>query len=149
MHDDEAAELGVKKAGLDELFSSCEVIILSGGHTSETTHLVGEELFKRMRNRSLFVNIARGKMVDEKAMARAARTQNIYLALDVFDEEPLPAESPLRGLDNVLLTPHRANNPIEFEARWQFLADELELFFSGQKPHTTLTSARAKVMSES
>ncbi|MDA3798579.1 MAG: hypothetical protein PF692_05815 [Kiritimatiellae bacterium] len=52
-------------------------------------------------------------------------------------------------MDNVLLTPHRANNPIEFEKRWSFLADEFEKYFNGQKPETSLDIVHASVMSES
>jgi D-3-phosphoglycerate dehydrogenase len=102
-----------------------------------------------MRNRALFVNIARGKMVDEKAMSEAAINKNIRLALDVFEEEPLPNDSPLRNNDKVLLTPHRANNPIEFEQRWSFLADEFDRFFNEDRPLTALTLNRSKVMSAS
>ncbi len=149
MSEEEAAKLNVTRAGMEEIFSECEIIILSGGHTAETTHLVGAEHFARMGERALFVNIARGKMVDEAAMAEAAATRNIHLALDVFEEEPLPEHSPLRGRDNVLLTPHRANNPIEFEQRWDFLADEFDRYFRGEKPQTSLTLDRVKTMSES
>jgi len=149
MSDAQANELKVRKADLNDIFTNCEIIILSGGHTDATTHLIGKEQFAVMRDDALFVNIARGKMVDEKAMAEAATNRNIHLALDVFEEEPLPETSPLRGNDNVLLTPHRANNPIEFEQRWNFLADEFDKFFSGEKPQTALTLNRIKVMSES
>ncbi len=149
MSNEEAEELEVHKASLNEIFSECEVIILSGGHTNGTTHLVGREQFELMQDRALFVNIARGKMVDEQAMAEVVAKKDIRLALDVFEEEPLPADSPLRGNDKVLITPHRANNPIEFELRWQFLADEFDKFFNGEKPTTALTLDRIKVMSES
>lgn len=149
MSDIQAIELNVTKADLNDIFENCEIIILSGGHTDATTHLIGKEQFDLMQDHALFVNIARGKMVDEKAMAEAAATKNIHLALDVFEEEPLPENSPLRGNDKVLLTPHRANNPIEFEQRWSFLADEFDKFFSGKKPQTALTLNRIKVMSES
>jgi len=70
----------------------------------------------------------------------------LFPKVDVFEEEPLPETSPLRNNDKVLLTPHRANNPIEFEQRWEFLADELDKFFSGEKPQTALTLNRIKVM---
>lgn len=149
MSDDQANKLKLKKADLNGIFENCEIIILSGGHTDATTHLIGKEQFDLMQDRALFVNIARGKMVDEKAMAEAAVNKNIHLALDVFEEEPLPKTSLLRNNDKVLLTPHRANNPIEFEQRWSFLADELDKFFSGEKPQTALTLNRVKVMSES
>lgn len=149
LSDDRAAELGVQRASISAIFGTCEIIILAGGHTDATTHLVGAPEFGLMQERALFVNIARGKMVDEAAMCATAKAKNIYLALDVFEEEPLADSSPLRELENVLLTPHRANNPIEFEQRWQFLADELERFFRGEKPQTALTLGRARVMSES
>ena len=149
MSDEQAKELKVQKADLNEIFKNCEIIILSGGHTDATTHLIGKEQFDLMQDRTLFVNIARGKMVDEKAMTEAVTSKNIYLALDVFEEEPLPKDSSLRNNDKVLLTPHRANNPIEFEQRWSFLADEFDRFFNGEKPQTALSLNRVKVMSES
>ena len=149
MSDEQAKELKVQKANLNDIFKNCEIIILSGGHTDATTHLIGKEQFDLMQDQTLFVNIARGKMVDEEAMAEAVTNKNIYLALDVFEEEPLPKDSSLRNNDKVLLTPHRANNPIEFEQRWSFLADEFDRFFNGEKPQTALTLNRVKVMSES
>jgi D-3-phosphoglycerate dehydrogenase len=73
----------------------------------------------------------------------------IYLALDVFENEPLEEDSPLRKNDRVLITPHRANNSIEFEERWQCLAEEIEKFFKGETPDSALTFERARMMSES
>ena len=84
--DTEAEQLKIQKADLNDIFENCEIIILSGGHTDATTHLIDREQFNLMQNRALFVNIARGKMVDEKAMAEAVASKNIYLALDVFEE---------------------------------------------------------------
>jgi phosphoglycerate dehydrogenase-like enzyme len=143
----EAAEL--KKRELDDIFRSCEVIVLAGGYNPSTHHLIRRRHFDLMREDALFVNIARGKMVNEAEMTAAVQERPIYLALDVFEEEPLPADSPLRASDRVLLTPHRANNPIEFEQRWQTLADEIEAFCAGRTPESALTPERAAVMSES
>lgn len=145
----DAKALGVRKLTLNEAFRSCEVIVLAGGSTAATHHMVGAEQFALMRDQALFVNIARGKMVDEQAMIAAVQTRPIFLALDVFEEEPLAADSPLRACDRVLLTPHRANNSIEFEQRWNCLADDLERFARGETPESTLTVERALVMSES
>ena len=134
---------------LTEAFAGNEIIILAGGSNAETFHMIGAEQFAAMREDALFVNIARGKMVDQAAMIAAAESKNIFLALDVFENEPLEADSPLRKLDRVLLTPHRANNSIEFEERWKCLAGELECFAAGGVPESALTIDRAKVMSES
>lgn len=146
---EQAEEMGVTKLELNEIFRECEIIILAGGYTPETHHMIGQEQFDQMQEEALFVNIARGKMVDEQAVIAAVNSKPIYLALDVFEEEPLPADSPLRQSDQVLLTPHRANNPREFEDRWQCLADELELFFTGKRPSSALTLNRARAMSSS
>jgi phosphoglycerate dehydrogenase-like enzyme len=149
LSDADAGDMGVAQLSLDEVFEQCEVIVLAGGYTPETHHLVGRRQFERMQPGALFVNIARGKMVDEQAMIEALGQREIYLALDVFDEEPLPPDSPLRESDRVLLVPHRGNNAIEFEERWQCLADEIERFYTGKRPESALTLERLAVMSES
>ena len=149
LKDEDAAKIGVRKMELNELFADREIIILAGGYTPETHHMVGAEQFAQMKDGALFVNIARGGMVDQQAMINAVQTKNIYLALDVFETEPLEADSPLRENDRVLITPHRANNSIEFEERWQCLADEIEKFCTGERPDSLLTPERAKTMSES
>lgn len=145
----EARRRGVTLLGLDALFETCEVIVLAGGYTPETRRMIGRAQFERMQPRALFVNIARGQMVDEQAMIETVQGRNIYLALDVFEEEPLPAESPLRASDRVLLAPHRGNNAEEFETRWQCLAGEIERFCAGQTPESALTPARLRAMSAS
>ena len=145
----EAQAAGLRKRELDDIFQSCEVVVLAGGYNPATHHLIRRKHFDLMQENALFVNIARGKMVNEAEMVAAVRERAIYLALDVFEEEPLSADSPLRGNDRVLMTPHRANNPIEFEQRWQTLADEIERFACGETPESALTPERAAAMSES
>lgn len=149
LDEEAAAKLGLKKQSLNEMFADREIIILAGGYTPETHHMVGKEQFDLMKDDALFVNIARGKMVDQAAMIDALEAKNIYLALDVFENEPLEDKSPLRKNDRVLMTPHRANNSIEFEERWRCLADDIEKFFTGRKPDSALTIERARGMSDS
>ena len=146
---EEAASAGVRTVELNDAFAESEVIILAGGNTPDNHHIVGKEQFARMKKDALFVNIARGQMVDEAAMAAAAAEKPIFLALDVFETEPLPENSPLRNRENVLITPHRANNSIEFEERWKCLADDLVSLAKGGLPDSVLTEERAKTMSES
>lgn len=149
LDDENAGRKRVKRLSLEEVFSCCEVVVLAGGYTPETHHLIRREHFDRMPAGGLFVNIARGRMVHEQEMIEAVSKRDIYLALDVFEEEPLPADSPLRSNDRVLLTPHRGNNAIEFEQRWQCLADEIERFYRGERPESALTLDRSARMSES
>jgi len=123
--------------------------VLAGGYTPDTHHMIRKSHFERIPPGALFVNIARGKMVDEQEMIEALAQHEFYLALDVFEEEPLAADSPLRQSDRVLLVPHRGNNAIEFEERWPCLADEIERFCTGKRPESALTVERLRVMSES
>ncbi|NLF94036.1 MAG: glyoxylate reductase [Oligosphaeraceae bacterium] len=144
-----ADQAGLRLLTLDEACRQSEILVLAGGNTAETFHLLGRRQFELMPDNALFVNIARGAMVDQQAMLEVAAARKIFLALDVFETEPLEADSPLRSMPNVLITPHRANNAIEFEERWQCLALDIERFASGQLPDSALTPERARVMSES
>lgn len=145
----DAEAKGVENLDLDAIFATCEVVVLAGGYTPDTHHMIRKGHFERMQPGALFVNIARGKMVHEQEMIEALGHREIYLALDVFEEEPLAPDSPLRESDRVLLVPHRGNNAIEFEQRWQCLADEIERYYTGQRPESALTMERLRVMSES
>jgi D-3-phosphoglycerate dehydrogenase len=138
-----------KAASLDTLFAECELIILAGGYTPETHHMIGAQHFEKMADEAVFINIARGKMVNQAEMIEVAERKNIYLALDVFENEPLEKDSLLRKNDRYLIAPHRANAPREFEERWKYVADELTRFAEGETPETALNLERAKVMSES
>lgn len=149
LSEEQARDKGVTKLDLEAVFSECEVVVLAGGYTPETHHMIRKRHFERMQPGGLFVNIARGKMVHEAEMIEALQENDIYLALDVFEEEPLPADSLLRDSERVLLVPHRGNNAIEFEERWQCLADEIERFYTGIRPESALTLQRLDVMSES
>lgn len=99
--------LGVKRLGsLGELFATSDVVVELAALTPENHHLVDESILRLIRPGGVFVNVGRGSVVDEAALARVAQEGKIQVALDVFEVEPLPKESPLRGLPNVTLLPH-------------------------------------------
>ncbi|MBR7104314.1 MAG: glyoxylate reductase [Lentisphaeria bacterium] len=149
LSDADAAVMGVTKKSLEAAMAESEIIILAGGYTPETHHMIGAKEFALMQENALLVNIARGGMIDQQAMIEAVNSKNIFLALDVFEKEPLEEDSPLRENDRVLMTPHRANNSIEFEQRWQCLAEEINDFYNGKSPASLLTPVRSRVMSDS
>ncbi|MEJ6950157.1 D-2-hydroxyacid dehydrogenase [Natronospora cellulosivora (SeqCode)] len=101
---------------IDELYSNKELlqllpradyVVVTVPLTDETRAMFGEKEFKAMKESAFFVNIARGEVVDEKAMIRAFEDGEIDgAALDVFEEEPLNINSPLYSLENVYITPH-------------------------------------------
>ena len=88
---------------LDEADFVCLILPL----TDETYHLFGAEQFARMKSSAIFINAGRGPVVDEKALISALRNGDIHAAgLDVFEQEPLPASSPLLKMPNVVALPH-------------------------------------------
>ena len=127
------AELGVHKAGLDELLAACHVVTLHAPTTQETRHMIGARRLGLLRDGAILVNTARSWLVDEAALLPELRSGRIQAALDVFDQEPLPVDSPLRHLDNVILTPHVAG--LSAEARYrqgQVIVDEIRRFLAGE-----------------
>lgn len=104
----EAAEAaGVTYVGRDELFNRADVLTIHLKLSDRTRGLVGAPELALMKPTVLLVNTSRGPIVDEAALVDALRSRSIGgAALDVFDVEPLPKNHPLRGLDNVLTTPH-------------------------------------------
>ena len=100
--------LGVcRSASLEELFSQNDVIVELAALTEKTRGMVTEALLRMIPINGSFVNVGRGAVVDEAALARVAgERSDLQIALDVYAVEPLPLDSPLRGMKNVLLLPH-------------------------------------------
>lgn len=91
--------------------AQADILCLACALTPENHHLVNADLLSRMKPSALVVNVARGPVIDEAALIAALRQGRIAgAALDVFEAEPLPADSPLRQMDNVVLSSHNANN---------------------------------------
>lgn len=104
---DRAADLGVELLELDELLSRCDVVTLHAPLTDETAGMIGAGELGRMKDTSILINAARGGLVDEAALARALTDGELAAAgVDVFQEEPLPEDSPLRDAPNLVMTPH-------------------------------------------
>ena len=113
-----AVEMGCHLVGLDEVFEQADVVSLNLPMSPSNRHLVNAERLGRMKPGSFLVNTARGPLVDEEALLAALRSGRIAgAALDVFEEEPLPATSPLRELPNVILGSHNASNTAEAVSR--------------------------------
>ncbi|MGF7397285.1 D-2-hydroxyacid dehydrogenase [Thermoanaerobacterium thermosaccharolyticum] len=115
--------IGVRKSGnisqfIDEMYtndnmiyavSKADYVICALPLTDDTYHLLGKDFFKNMKNDAVFINIGRGKVVDESSLIDALKNKTIRgAALDVFEEEPLSKESPLWDMENVIITPHTA-----------------------------------------
>jgi phosphoglycerate dehydrogenase-like enzyme len=133
LNEADAGALGVERATLTDLFDLSTVVSIHAPITPETHHLVGAAELSRLRDGAIFINCARSWIVDQDALLGELRTGRFWAALDVFDQEPLPVDSPFRTLDNVLITPHRAGHSADTHRR-QGLAmiEEVRRFFKGE-----------------
>lgn len=103
---------------LTELLESSDFISVHAPNTPATRHLIGEQAFQKMRREAYLINTARGALVDADALIRAVSSGKIAgAAMDVYEQEPLPANHPLRSTPNLLLTPHNAFNSKEAALR--------------------------------
>jgi len=113
-----AAELQVRLLPLDQLLRTADVVTLHVALTEQTRHLINAERLALMKKTAVLINTARGELVDEAALAAAITQKAIAgAAVDVFSQEPLPADSPLRALERVILTPHLAASTAEAQDR--------------------------------
>ena len=119
---------------LPYLLASSDVVVLATPLTPETRGLIGERELRTMRAGSFLINIARGGVVDEPALIEALRDGHLGGAgLDVFATEPLPADSPLWDLPNVIITPHVATSSDRYMQRVEELVcDNLRRYLDGQ-----------------
>ncbi len=100
------------------MVAECDYVINILPLTADTRHFFDKELFKVMKKTAVFINIGRGGSVDEPALIHALKKGEIAGAsLDVFEQEPLPADSPLWQMENAILTPHIAGNTPNYDER--------------------------------
>jgi phosphoglycerate dehydrogenase-like enzyme len=132
--DARAAAAGVVRVDKRTLFAESDVITVHMKPAPSTLGIVGREEFAVMKPDAIIVNTSRGPLIDETAMVEALRTGRIGGAgLDVFNQEPLPLDHPLRGLDNALLTPHIG-----------YVTDDTYRIFYGQSAENILAFLNGK-----
>ena len=132
---------------LTELLQQADFICLTLPLTAETEGLIGAKEFALMRPESIFINISRGKVVDETALIEALRTGQIRAAgLDVFEREPLQTDSPLLTLNNVVATPHMGSATHETrEAMARCAVDNLLMALAGERPKNLVNAGAWQV----
>lgn len=133
LSDRESDQLGVRRVALEELFATSDIVSLHAPSTEETREMITTRHFRALRDGALFINTARTWVVDRAAMLEALQTGRFRAVLDVFYQEPLPADDPLRDLDNVLLTPHISGLTVESRLRLvEAIAEDVRRFFVGE-----------------
>jgi phosphoglycerate dehydrogenase-like enzyme len=131
--DERAAEVGVERLEHDEFFATSDVVSVHLKLGLRSRGYIGRAEFALMRPTALLINTSRGPVVDEAALIDALRARRIAgAALDVFDDEPLPADHPLRSLPNTLLTPHIGYATIEtYHDYYRQAVDDIAAFRRG------------------
>ena len=135
-----AVKLGVKFVGLDELLRTADVVSIHAKLTDESRSLIGKPQFDLMKPNTLLVNVARGPIVDTNALVDALNSGHLGgAAIDVFDQEPIPADHPLLGCEQVVLTPHCADmTPEGVDLLNEGAVDNVIAFLQGQ-PRNVVT----------
>ena len=123
-----------KMDGFHELLAASDVVAICAPLTPETDGMFDDAAFEQMQSHALLINVTRGKIVDEPALIRALTSGNIGGAgLDVTPEEPLPTDSPLWDMPNVIITPHVAGgSPIRLDRSVGLFCDNLERLLVGK-----------------
>ena len=129
-------QLGATRRELDELLAESDFVCVTVPLTADTERLIGDQQFALMKRSAIFINIARGKVVDESALINALENGVIKAAgLDVFEQEPLSASSPLPHMPNVVALPHIGSATHETrEAMAQRAVDNIRLALQGEPP---------------
>ncbi len=129
-------ELGAAFVPLPELLRQSDFVSVHTPLTAETHHLIGAAELAMMKPSAVLVNTSRGPVVDERALAEALGEGRIFSAgLDVFEEEPLPKESPLLGIERVVLLPHVGSASVATRTRMaRMAAENLVAGLAGRRP---------------
>ena len=135
-----ASQLGVQYMELDELLRTADVVSLHVKLTDDSRHLIGKRELVLMKSNALLINVARGEVVDTEALVEALNSGHLGgAAIDVYDEEPPPADHPLLACDQVILTPHCADmTPEGVDLLNEGAVDNVIAFLNGE-PQNVVT----------
>ena len=140
-------ELGAEYLSLNDLLRVSDFVSIHVPLTPETTSLIGEEELKKMKKTAYLINTSRGRVIDEEALCRALEEEWIAGAgLDVFSEEPLPLDSPLIKMENVVLTPHMATHTVETRSLMaSTVAEDVRRVLIGKTPLNPVPEQRGMI----
>jgi len=137
-----ASDSFVKMTNFDDLIQVSDIVSVHTALNQQTKHIIDQAVFKKMKKSALFINTARGGIVNEKDLIAALKNKNISGAcLDVFESEPLSFDSELRNFSNVILTPHTAGMPDGFKfhkKRYDFFINNIKRVKNGEEPENKL-----------
>jgi len=147
LSDAEAKQLNIEKTSLEDLFRRSDFVSVHAPMTKETYHMINERHLKLLRDEAVLVNTSRGKIIDQEALIKECMSKKILVALDVTDPEPLPPDSPLRKLKNVIITPHIAGfGSYGAQKIGEMTLKALEDFFAGRKVENAINFEKYDIL---
>ena len=130
--DDVVGKYNLQRASIEEIVSTCDITTIQTALNEETYHMINKNMLAKVKEGSLFVNTARGNVVDEEALIEQLKSGRFNAILDVYGKEPIDSSSELLQLDNVMLMPHMAGPTYDWRANiGSNLADEIPNVLAG------------------
>jgi phosphoglycerate dehydrogenase-like enzyme len=120
---------------IDDVVSKCDFLVIATPYTEKTHHLIDESIFSHMKDETYLLNIARGSIIDEEALINNLKSGKIKkAALDVFEVEPLPEDSPLWEMENVIISPHNSwVSDMNSSKRYEIVYKNMKKYINGEK----------------
>ncbi|MGF1453672.1 MAG: NAD(P)-dependent oxidoreductase [Opitutales bacterium] len=135
-------EFKAERMDIGAMIPACDVVVLCAASNEGTRRLINADRVAQFRPNAVLINVARANLVDYAALSQRLEQGDLIAALDVFEQEPLPADATLRKLPNTYLTPHRAGGLIRSVQRnLDWLIEDLDRHLNGQPRQHTLTEA--------
>jgi len=143
---EKAKELGFELCALEEALQ-CDVVSVHMTLTPETVHLIDMKKLSLIRDGAILMNTSRGRLIDEDALVETLESGRIFAILDVFRQEPLPADHKLRNMPNVITTPHSAGTSVYWRRKMaQLVLDDLKRVLAGETPVGIITLEKYRTM---
>jgi phosphoglycerate dehydrogenase-like enzyme len=130
--EEDARALGVERVDIDQLATRADIVSLHCPENEHTRHMINAAVLSSMRDGAVLINTARGGLIDESALIDELRNERIFAFLDVTDPEPPAADSPLRRLGNVVVTPHIAGCIENCNRMGELAVEEIRRHLAGE-----------------
>jgi phosphoglycerate dehydrogenase-like enzyme len=144
--EEKAKQYNARKVDLDTLLRESDIISIHAPANEETHHMFSTRTLQLMKDDAILINTSRGTLIDESALIAELSKGRLFACLDVFDPEPPAVDSPLRKLDNCIVTPHIAGCITNCTRMGDMAAEELRRYFAGENQLHPVTREMMKVI---
>ncbi|MCZ8514769.1 hydroxyacid dehydrogenase [Paenibacillus filicis] len=147
MSEEKAQELGVRLLSLQELLTQSDIVSLHAPKVPETYHMIGREELALIKDGAIFINTARGDLINEEALLAELKKNRFYAGLDVFTREPLAVDSEFRRMNNVIVRPHLAGvNPDSCLRIGKLMVEDMERLYKGDAVYFEVKREQLAIM---